>query len=144
MDAMKRMGFNEMVKLLEKTGQAANLTTPGPWTVFAMVDEGFNKMKIKSPDMYNTVTNNIERATLFMADHIVSGLVPRFGIRSGMSANSWEGPIYFDSVDNGLVIIKPNKLLLNPNFTSFLVLFCSELPSMEVVAFWENSTPTMV
>ena len=32
MNAMKRSGFNKMADLLERTGLAANLSTPGPFT----------------------------------------------------------------------------------------------------------------
>lgn len=103
MDALKRNGFNVMSDLLDKSGLAANLSTEGPFTVFAMTDDGFAELKSKAPMWYNTFTTDLVRANLVLSDHIVNELVSHSTIRPGGTVTTLEGPVYFDSVDNGAV-----------------------------------------
>lgn len=103
MDVMHRTGFNMMTDLLERSGWGKNLTTSGPFTVFAMTDAGFDELKLKAPVWFNTLTTDMSIAALIMSNHIVSDWVHRYTVRPGKSIMSLGGPIYFDPVDDGKV-----------------------------------------
>jgi len=92
-----------MVNMLERINWAANLSTPGPWTVFAVTDAGFNELAIKSPDWHNTFTTNVAVMPPMMSNHIVRGLVPRSAMRPGVTIMTLERPIYFETVGRGRV-----------------------------------------
>ncbi len=104
-----------MINVLVKTGLANNLTAAGPFTVFALTDDGFKELKSKAPAWYNYFIPNPIPVLL---DFIVKGLVKPSNIRPGMSAMSQGGKIYFDSVDNGKVNIFYDK------FKCFMCVLC--------------------
>lgn len=105
MDVMQRKGFNMMINILTKTGLANNLTAAGPFTIFALTDDGFKELKSKAPAWYNYFISNPIPVLL---DFIVKGLVKPSNIRPGMTAMSQGGKVYFDSVDNGKVYFVAN------------------------------------
>ena len=97
---MKLNGLNKMTDLLRKTGLANTLSSSGPWTVFAIIDEGFDELETKSPTWFRSLATNMTVATAIMSNHIVNASLPYSAIRPGTSAMSLEGPIFFDSLNN--------------------------------------------
>ena len=101
---MQRHGLNQMTKLLKATGFAENnLTSSGPWTVFAMTDAGFDDLQLKTPKWHKTLTTNMTMAPFMMANHIVKGLIPESSIRPGASSETLGDPVTFHSIENGKV-----------------------------------------
>lgn len=100
---MQRNGLNTMTDLLKKSGVANNLTSSGPFTVFAITDAGFNELRLKAPTWYNTFTTNMTVAAAVLPNYIVNGRVPRTAILPDVFVRAQGGIIYFDSVDNGKV-----------------------------------------
>lgn len=106
MDVMRHKGLNIMADLLTKTGLANNLTDPKSlWTVFAITDEGFNELAFKAPTWFESLTTNITVTSAIMPNHIVKDyLVPYSAIQSNVFIESLGGPIFFNSIESGLVI----------------------------------------
>jgi len=104
MDVLQRNGFTRMVNLLRFSGLANNLTTNGPFTVFAVTNAGLEELQQKAPTWYNTFSTNPNVAAAFFPSYIVNGWVPRSSIRPGGSINTLNGPIYLSSADKGAVI----------------------------------------
>jgi len=105
LDVLRLKGFTTTVDLFDKIGWTANITSPGPWAVFALTDAGFNELKVKAPAWHNTFTTNLTITPGMMDNHVVKGLVPNSSIRPGESAMTLEGPIFFNSIDNGPVML---------------------------------------
>ncbi len=99
-DVMKLNGLNKMTDLLIKTGLANILSSSGPWTVFAIIDEGFDELETKSPTWFRSLTTNMTVATAIMPNHIVNAPWPYSAVRPGKSAMSLESPIFFDLLNN--------------------------------------------
>lgn len=104
MDVMRQKSLIKMADLLTKTGLANNLTDPKSlWTVFAISDEGFDELASKATTWFESLTKNMTVASAIMPNHIVEGLLPYSAIRSDVFTISLGGPIFFNSIENGLV-----------------------------------------
>jgi len=103
MDVMRDNGLNKMADLLVKTGLDKNLTSKGTFTVFAIMDEGFNELALKAPTWFNSLTTNMTVASAIMPNHIVETFIPYAAIRDDVFTTSLGGPIYFSSLKNGKV-----------------------------------------
>ncbi len=103
---MRHKGLNIMADLLTKTGLATNLTDPKSlWTVFAITDEGFNELALKAPIWFESLTTNMTVTSAIMPNHIVKGyLVPYSVIQSNAFIRSLGGPIFFNSIESGLIL----------------------------------------
>ena len=102
-DALRRNGFNFMLDLLDEANLAANLSTKGPVTLFAMTDDAFIDLKTKSPMWYSALVNDQNLAKNVLSNHIVNDLVPRSNILPGANILTQGGPILVSSIDNGAV-----------------------------------------
>jgi uncharacterized surface protein with fasciclin (FAS1) repeats len=113
--AINAGSFNTLVKLLEATDLVDTLKSPGPFTVFAPVDEAFNRMPEGALDK---LLQDVSKLRKIVAYHVVPGDVRSDDLLQIDEAPTLEGSILVVDTSNGYkvnqaIVMKPDILTDN-------------------------------
>jgi uncharacterized surface protein with fasciclin (FAS1) repeats len=113
--AINAGSFNTLVKVLEATDLVETLKSPGPFTVFAPVDEAFTRMPEGALDK---LLQDVSRLRKIVAYHIVPGDVRSDDLLQIDEAPTLEGSILVVDTSNGYkvnqaIVTKPDILTDN-------------------------------
>jgi uncharacterized surface protein with fasciclin (FAS1) repeats len=113
--AINAGSFNTLVKLLEATDLVDTLKSPGPFTVFAPVDEAFARMPEGALDK---LLQDVSRLRKIVAYHVVPGDVRSDDLLQIDEAPTLEGSILVVDTSNGYkvnqaIVMKPDILTDN-------------------------------
>lgn len=113
--AIKAGSFNTLVKAVEAAGLVDFLKTPGPYTVFAPVDEAFERLPEGTLD---ELLQDIPKLKKILTYHVVFGDVRSDNLLEIEEAETVEGSIIAVDTSNGYkvnqaVVITPDILTDN-------------------------------
>jgi uncharacterized surface protein with fasciclin (FAS1) repeats len=113
--AINAGSFNTLVKLLEATDLVDTLKSPGPFTVFAPVDEAFARMPEGALDK---LLQDVSKLRKIVAYHVVPGDVRSDDLLQIDEAPTLEGSILVVDTSNGYkvnqaIVMKPDILTDN-------------------------------
>ncbi|MBD0346232.1 MAG: fasciclin domain-containing protein [Coleofasciculus sp. Co-bin14] len=113
--AINAGSFNTLVKVIEATGLVDTLKSPGPFTVFAPVDEAFARMPEGALDK---LLQDVSRLRKIVAYHVVPGDVRSDDLLQIDEAPTLEGSILVVDTSNGYkvnqaIVTKPDILTDN-------------------------------
>ena len=96
--AVKAGSFNTLIKALEVGNLVDILKSPGPYTVFAPVDEAFARMP---EGMLDTLLQDIPKLKKILTYHVVSGDVRSDNLLEIDEAPTVEGSVLVIDTSNG-------------------------------------------